>query len=320
MQDRLKRLTHCFGTGRYSVILSFSLVIAMSVEATEKANRNLPQGTSPKTGLEFSMKPTVQEIFRARVFEEPLVPIGSEPSAEENTAITATLPGYAKCSGPDDFASLTGFLEKYPQSPWRAALLTCLGLEYCNTAHYSLALGAWEKAWPLAKDATDLKRQSQRRSHGGRNGLVVRAAGTDERSGSAVEICRRVRNGTFGNFYYTSNAVTMQMSNTTTAVLVRVTDVLAIPPPHLLLPVISRPNIQLAWTTISNCTCRLELNPELASFTNWFILPSDVTAISKTASQLDALTSSNQPYRVCVLPRLWSRTCGYQSVYELECC
>src|SRR5262249_55154866 len=45
----------------------------------------------------------------------------------------------------------------YPKSPWRAALLTDLGLEYYNTAHYSLALEAWNRAWLLAKDATDQK-------------------------------------------------------------------------------------------------------------------------------------------------------------------
>ena len=90
------------------------------------------------------------------MFEEPLVLIGSEPSAGENAALAAALLGYSKRSGPDDFTSLSSFLENYPHSPWAAALLTGLGLEYYNTAHYSLALEAW-KAWPLAKDATDVK-------------------------------------------------------------------------------------------------------------------------------------------------------------------
>ena len=120
-------------------------------------NRTLPKVNPPKAGLEFSANPTTQEIYRARVFEEPLVPIGGEPTADENAALAAALLGYAKRSGPDDFASLTGFLEKHPQSPWRAALLTCLGLEYYNTAHYSLALDAWENAWAHSKDAKDAK-------------------------------------------------------------------------------------------------------------------------------------------------------------------
>ncbi len=120
-------------------------------------NRTVPKMKPPKLGLEFSANPTTQEISHARVFEEPLVPIGGEPSAEENAALAAALLAYSKRSGPDDFSSLTGFLEKHPKSPWRAALLTDLGLEYYNTAHYSLALEAWEKAWPLAKGATDGK-------------------------------------------------------------------------------------------------------------------------------------------------------------------
>src|SRR5262249_27216780 len=82
---------------------------------------------------------------------------GGEPSAEENAALAAALVGYAKRSGPDDFSSLTRFLEKHPKSPWRAALLTGLGLEYYYTAHYSKALESWEQAWKLAKGATDAR-------------------------------------------------------------------------------------------------------------------------------------------------------------------
>jgi RHS repeat-associated protein len=122
-----------------------------------RVNRTGPQVEAPRTTLAFSERPTPEELFRARVFEEPLVPVGGEPSPSENAALADALLGYAKRSGPDDFASLTGFLEAHPQSPWRAALLTDLGLEYYNTAHYSLALEAWREAWSLAKDATDMK-------------------------------------------------------------------------------------------------------------------------------------------------------------------
>ena len=110
--------------------------------AVVKVNRTVPRVEPPKTALEFSARPTPQEIFRARVFEEPLVPIGAEPAAAENAALAAALLGYSRRAGPDDFSSLTAFLEAHPHSPWRAALLTDLGLEYYNTAHYSLALEA----------------------------------------------------------------------------------------------------------------------------------------------------------------------------------
>src|SRR5436309_1835726 len=77
----------------------------------------------------------------------------STVAADWKVRAPAPLLGYAKRSGPDDFSSLAAFLEKNPKSAWRAALLTDLGLEYYNTAHYSLALEAWDKAWSHAKDA-----------------------------------------------------------------------------------------------------------------------------------------------------------------------
>jgi RHS repeat-associated protein len=103
----------------------------------------------------FSPNPTPQDIFQARIFEEPLVPIGADPPPADNAALAAALLGYSKRSGPDDFSSLTDFLGAYPASPWNAALLTNLGLEYYNTGHYSKALEAWRQAWELAKGATD---------------------------------------------------------------------------------------------------------------------------------------------------------------------
>ncbi len=122
-----------------------------------QVNRTVPNVEPPKTVLEFSSSPTVEDIFRAHIFQEPLVVVGGEPTAAENSALAAALLRYAKRSGPDDFSGLTDFLQQHPQSPWTAALLTDLGLEYYNTAHYSLAMDAWREAWALAKNATDRK-------------------------------------------------------------------------------------------------------------------------------------------------------------------
>src|SRR5580765_581845 len=127
--------------------LAILLVAATALsEDVTKPNRTLPNVTPPKLTLEFSTHPTVEELSRARVFQEPLVPIGGEPTADENSALAGALQAYAQRDGPDDFVSLTGFLERFPGSPWRAALLTGLGSEYYNTAHYSLALEAWSSA------------------------------------------------------------------------------------------------------------------------------------------------------------------------------
>ncbi|MFZ0751971.1 MAG: cysteine peptidase family C39 domain-containing protein [Pyrinomonadaceae bacterium] len=108
----------------------------------------------------FSPNPTSHEISLTRLFEEPLVPIGAEPTPEENAALIAALEEYSNRSGPDDFSGLTSFLEKYPTCPWDAALLINLGLECYNTGHYSKALEAWSRAWQLAKSATELKEKA----------------------------------------------------------------------------------------------------------------------------------------------------------------
>ena len=53
-------------------------------------NRTVPTVTAPPSEPLFSATPTVEEIFRARIFGEPLVPMG-EPSAEENRALAQAL-------------------------------------------------------------------------------------------------------------------------------------------------------------------------------------------------------------------------------------
>jgi RHS repeat-associated protein len=122
-----------------------------------KVNRTVPSVVPPRTSLTFSPNPTTAEISRARVFQEPLVVVGGEPTAAENSALAGALLNYSRRSGPDDFSALTDFLEGHPKSPWTAALLTDLGLEYYNTAHYSLAINSWSQAWALGKYATDRK-------------------------------------------------------------------------------------------------------------------------------------------------------------------
>ena len=106
--------------------------------------------------LQFSANPTIEELVRARVFDEQLVPTGGTPGAAENAALSSALVEYSKRATPDDFSSLTAFLQKHPRSAWKPALLTSLGLEYYKAAYYSLALEAWQEAWVLGQNATDI--------------------------------------------------------------------------------------------------------------------------------------------------------------------
>jgi RHS repeat-associated protein len=118
-------------------------------------NRKVPNVKPPRPTLEFAASPTAKEISGARVFEEPLVPVGGEPTSAENGALATALQDYAKRHSPEDFSSLTNFLERYPQSVWNAGLLAGLGREYYNAGYYSQALDAWREAWALGRKATD---------------------------------------------------------------------------------------------------------------------------------------------------------------------
>jgi hypothetical protein len=108
-------------------------------------------------------------------------------------------------------------------------------------------------------------------------------------------------NGTFANFIYPSNKVSMLLSNTATSVIVRTTDILPVPQPQLLPPQLSGSNITLIWTSVPNMTYRAEFNPNLAP-SNWNPLSGDVIAVTNMASKLDTLASSNRFYRVRVVP------------------
>jgi hypothetical protein len=109
------------------------------------------------------------------------------------------------------------------------------------------------------------------------------------------------RNGTFANFIYPSNQVSMLLSNTSTSVIVRATNVLIVPDPPLLPLQLSDSNVTLIWTAVSNTIYRAEFNPDLNP-SHWNALPGDVIAVTNVASKLDILTSSNRFYRIQVVP------------------
>jgi RHS repeat-associated protein len=93
------------------------------------------------------------EPERIRVFEEPLVALAGQASAEEIAALGAALDAYRQGRSIDDFSSLHSFLERFPASRWNASLQLGLGIDCYNTAHYSKAIDAWRGAWALSKDS-----------------------------------------------------------------------------------------------------------------------------------------------------------------------
>jgi RHS repeat-associated protein len=119
-----------------------------------KVNKTLPRVEPPPLSPRFSPQPTREELFRARVFEEPLVPLGADAPAE-NAALAEALSAHLQRKKLDDFSALEAFLASHPHSAWRASLLLNLGLVYRRTGFLGKALEAWESAYGLAESATD---------------------------------------------------------------------------------------------------------------------------------------------------------------------
>jgi hypothetical protein len=82
--------------------------------------------------LHFPANADKAEIFNARVFDEPLIPIGGEPGAAETKALADALTGYCRRTNLDDFSSLTTFLTSCPDSAWSPSLRLHLGTEQYN--------------------------------------------------------------------------------------------------------------------------------------------------------------------------------------------
>jgi tetratricopeptide (TPR) repeat protein len=116
---------------------------------------------SPPSILHFSARPTASEISSARIFDEPLIPIGGEPSANENRALADAMLAYATRTNFDDQSGFEIFLGNFPHSAWTGSLLLHIGVEYYNYGYYSKALDSWEKAWQILKESDDPRGKPQ---------------------------------------------------------------------------------------------------------------------------------------------------------------
>jgi hypothetical protein len=78
-------------------------------------------------------------------------------------------------------------------------------------------------------------------------------------------------NGTFANFIYPSNEVSMISSNTATSVIVRAINILALPQHLLWQPQFSGGKFSFSFQTISNQSYSIQQNTNAAT-TNWFVV------------------------------------------------
>ena len=126
-----------------------------------RVNRTVPQVAPPRTTFAFSDRPTAAEIFAARAFGEPLVPVGGVPSDAETAALSRALLAYTQGATAGSVEPLRAFLAQHPGTPWRASLQLNLGVRYRAAGAYARALTSWDDAWQLARQGTDAHRPSR---------------------------------------------------------------------------------------------------------------------------------------------------------------
>lgn len=111
-----------------------------------------PRPSSPPTSQAVPTQsatttPSEAQIFSARVFDEPLVPINGRADVSEDRALANALGAYTSRTESDDCSSLASFASAHPDSRWTGPLLLQLGTEYYNYGYFSKALDAWQRAW-----------------------------------------------------------------------------------------------------------------------------------------------------------------------------
>ena len=112
------------------------------------------------------------------------------------------------------------------------------------------------------------------------------------------------RNGTFANFYFPSNEVTMQISNTANSVIVNVSAVLILAPPILYLEKISTTKIRLYWST-NYPSYHLEYNPSLIT-ANWAASALTPVVTGTNFVVTNSLVSAQKYYRLSRVPATYT--------------
>jgi RHS repeat-associated protein len=125
-----------------------------------KPNRRVPAVAPPVIELTLSASPTDSEISRARIFDEPLIPIGEPTTPDENRALAQALRTYVGQDSRERLFPLQEFLSRHPSSPWRASLMASFGTVYRNAGYFTRAAEVWDQAWVLAKTATDPRQRA----------------------------------------------------------------------------------------------------------------------------------------------------------------
>ena len=122
--------------------------------------KNRPNFSLQRRPFSLSPTPTDAQIFSARVFSEPLVPMKIKPVAGENPAISSALRKFVARADREDVSDLIEFLNSFPKSRWHASLELEVGTLRYDTGYISQALQHWETSWKESKNETSVMQKA----------------------------------------------------------------------------------------------------------------------------------------------------------------
>jgi YD repeat-containing protein len=86
--------------------------------------------------------------------QEPVVPVGGEPTQAENVALAQALTSN-QANGFQDLMTLEGFLKDHPHSPWAGSVRLNLGLLYHHYGRFTESIANFKQSWELMRDSQE---------------------------------------------------------------------------------------------------------------------------------------------------------------------
>jgi len=127
---------------------------ATSPQEPVEVNRTVPQVAAPPDRPSFSPIPTDEEISRARVFGEPLVPEEGARDDAENLALAQSLTSYVSGGDSEALEPLEGLVANYPGSRWRVSVQANVGSWYRKKGYFTRAERNLSEAWTRGRDSS----------------------------------------------------------------------------------------------------------------------------------------------------------------------
>lgn len=137
-----------------------SALALLKIESGEPApqepvevNKTVPNVEPPPAYPTFSPIPTDEELFKARVFGEPLIPEAGESNDAENQALAQAITSYLYGGDSEALEPLEGVVTSFPQSRWRVAVQANVGSWYAKKGYFTRAQRNLLEAWRLGKSS-----------------------------------------------------------------------------------------------------------------------------------------------------------------------